>query len=255
MSEDQNSATFINTDNLTSRKHISEKALSEINSMCISSVSHDFRTPLSIIYANLQLLEYHDFNLDKETIKDAFSLSRLAIKSLLRVLDKVTVIDSINKGRLEYKPAKVCLETLCTNLVKTLNEAEIATDRLIYIHDSSITEIEIDQYLFTSLFTHLIFNSLTYSKRDFKVVFESKLLSDNEIRFTVKDFGIGLSAAQLDVVNNFMTSDEKELIDGIGLGLIIVKECLLLQKGTIHIASEPGKGSLFTICLPISRNC
>lgn len=229
-----------------------EKGLNKMNSRCISSVSHDFRTPLSIIYANLQLLEYHEFQLDRATIEDAFSLSRMAVKSLLRVLDKVTVVDSINKGRLEFKPGQVNLKMACENLVKGLNEAEVVSDRVVYIHDQSIQEVEIDEYLFTSLFTHLIFNALSYSRKNHKVLFESKVIAPDYIQFTVEDNGIGLTVEQLDALSVFFASSEGFHTDIVGLGLAIVKECLHLQKGSIQINTELGKGTKFIIELPVN---
>lgn len=229
-----------------------ERKLNMMNCRCISSVSHDFRTPLSIIYANLQLLEYHEFQLDQETIEDAFSLSRMAVKSLLRVLDKVTVVDSINKGRLEYKPTIVNLRSICDNLVRELNEAEVLPDRVKYIHDDSIGEIQLDAYLFGSLFTHLIFNALSYSKKNHNVLFESLAISPNHIRFKVQDQGIGLNAEQLEALRVYFGSiDNKD--EGIGLGLAIVRECLFLLKGTLTINSEAGKGSIFIIDLPVNN--
>ncbi len=233
---------------------IEERNLHKINQKCISSVSHDFRTPLSIIYANLQLLEYHEFQLDQETIEDAFSLSRMAVKSLLRVLDKVTVVDSINKGRLEFKPGKVELKGLCERLIKELNEAEVVPDRIKYIHDNRISEIEIDEYLFTSMFTHLIFNALSYSKKNHKVIFESKLISSECVQFIVEDNGIGLAPDQINALTMFINGYNSYLTDGVGLGFAIVKECLLLQRAKLVVTSEIGKGSVFTINLPLITN-
>lgn len=235
------------------RSDKSDKYLYDINRKCISSVSHDFRTPLSIIYANLQLLEQLDGNLDRETVHDAFSLSRMAVKSLLRVLDKVSVIDSINKGRLEYKPTNRRLKELCENLVKELNDAEVIPDRVEYIHDNSIDDVNIDEYLFVSLFTHLIFNALSYSKKNHKVVFQSENTVDG-LKFMVQDYGIGLTLEQKEALSVFFADSVAELPEGIGLGLAIVKECLNMQNGSIIITSEQGKGSVFTICLPFHRS-
>lgn len=239
-------------DILPSGQLVAEKYLYDVNYKCISSVSHDFRTPLSIIYANLQLLEQHESQLDPETIKDAFSLSRMAVKSLLRVLDKVTVVDSMNKGRLEFKPGVYNLKQLCENLVKELNNAEVIHDRVTYVHDPSIGEVKVDEYLFVSLFTHLIFNALSYSRKNHKVLFESKSVNNGYISFIVQDFGIGMGEEQKDALTVFFAESVAELPEGIGLGFAIVKECLNLQKGKITITSEIGKGSVFTIYLPIS---
>ncbi|MGE5383881.1 MAG: sensor histidine kinase [Omnitrophica WOR_2 bacterium] len=234
---------------------LNERNLNRLNSKCISSVSHDFRTPLSIIYANLQLLEYHEFQLDRETIEDAFSLSRMAVKSLLRVLDKVTLIDSMNKNRLEYKPVKTDLKKLCEAITKELNEAEVIPGRIKFIHDDSIGEVFLDEYLFTSLFTHLIFNALSYSKKNHQVQFESKQIEKNFVRVIVKDDGMGFTQEQISSLSVFFNDSGKNTVEGIGLGLAIVKECLLLQKGNISIVSEPCKGTEFVIDLPVNLNC
>lgn len=234
---------------------LNERNLNKLNCKCISSVSHDFRTPLSIIYANLQLLEYHEFQLDRETIEDAFSLSRMAVKSLLRVLDKVTLIDSMNKSRLEYKPVKTDLKKLCEAITKELNEAEVIPGRINFIHDNSIGEVFLDEYLFTSLFTHLIFNALSYSKKNHQVQFESKQIEKNFVRVIVKDNGMGFTQEQINGLNVFFSETAKNVVEGIGLGLAIVKECLLLQKGNLSINSEPGKGAEFVIDLPVNLNC
>lgn len=228
-----------------------EVSLNKINSKCISSVSHDFRTPLSIIYANLQLLEYHEFQLDQETIEDAFSLSRMAVKTLLRVLDKVSVIDSLNKGRLEYKPQDIELHSLCSCLVKELSDAEVIPDRVEYRPDPMIKEVHIDEYLFTNLFTHLIHNALNYSRKNHKVIFESKYIDEHKLRFTITDNGIGIPQKQIENLRTFFEGPRVDLVEGIGLGLAIVKECLTLHHGSIHINSEVGKGSVFTVDLPL----
>ncbi len=230
---------------------VTQKNLNKLSYKCISSVSHDFRTPLSIIYANIQLLEYHENQLDQQTIEDAFTLSRMAVKSLLRVLDKVTVVDSINKGRLEFKPTIVNLKALCENLVKGINEIEIVPDRVRYVHDDQIADVEIDEYLFLSMFTHLILNGLAFSKKDYKVLFVCRLISDEFITFTVKDLGIGISDEQLKNIKGYFSRTDSEVTEGIGLGFAIVKECLTLQNGTFEIKSEQGKGTSITINLPI----
>lgn len=232
---------------------VTQRNLNKLSYKCISSVSHDFRTPLSIIYANIQLLEYHEDQLDDQTIEDAFTLSRMAVKSLLRVLDKVTVVDSINKGRLEYKPTTVKLLNLCESIVKNINEIEIVPDRVKYVHDESVGEVAVDEYLFSSMFAHLIHNGLSFSKKDYKVLFVCRRISDEFLTFTVKDSGIGIAEEQLENIRAYFKRTDSEVTEGIGLGFAIVKECLSLQNGTFDIKSEIGRGTSVTINLPIDH--
>lgn len=227
--------------------------LNEINAKCIASTSHDFRTPLSIIYTNLQLLEHNEVMLDKETRDDALLLSKMAVKSLVRILDKTSIIDSINKDRLEFKPSRVVLHDICRKLTKDLNDLEIIPDRIVYKEGDGIGEVELDIYLFKQLFSNLILNALDFSKKQSKVSFESILLDKNTLQFTIKDTGIGIDQKQVsDLEFFFNNNDDAMIADGVGLGFIIAKECIRLQEGKIFIKSVVGEGSTFTVVLPMN---
>jgi signal transduction histidine kinase len=226
--------------------------LYEINAKCIASTSHDFRTPLSIIYTNLQLLEQHEVLLDKETRDDALLLSKMAVKSLVRVLDKTSIIDSINKNRLEYKPSIVNLHNICHKLTSELNDLELIPDRIIYLEDHAIGEVELDIYLFKQLFSNLILNALDFSRKQSKVSFESKCIDKFNVEFIIKDRGIGIDQKQVSDLEYFFNTDDVKITEGVGLGFIIAKECIRLQGGKIYIESTVGEGSMFTVKLPIN---
>lgn len=224
----------------------------EINAKCISSTSHDFRTPLSIIYTNLQLLEHEEFLTDKESRDDALLLSKMAVKSLVRILDKTSIIDSINKERLEYKPVKVYLHDICRRLSNDLNDLEIIPERIVYIGGDGIGEVELDTYLFKQLFSNLILNALDFSRKQSKVSFESKCINKNNLQFIIKDSGIGIDQKQVSDLEFFFNNDDVKITEGVGLGFIIAKECIRLQGGKIYISSTVGEGSTFIVDLPLN---
>lgn len=231
-----------------------EIELSNVKSKYISTISHEFRTPLSIIYSNLQLLENHRFELDAETINDAFELSRMAVKSLLRVLDKVTVIDAVNKGKLGFRPAHADLKKICTNLVKDLNEMELVPDRIDLSIGQIPDEIWMDESLFNHIFTNLLLNALKFSDKKSRVKFEVEMISPSQAAFTVTDYGIGIPEDEKTYIfEPFYRASNSMHARGSGLGLAVVRDCLKLHRGEISFESETGQGSVFKVVLPVTE--
>ncbi|MDY0101966.1 MAG: PAS domain-containing sensor histidine kinase [Lentimicrobium sp.] len=226
---------------------------SQVKSKYISSVSHEFRTPLSIIYSNLQLLESHMPELDAETIADSFDLSKMAVKSLLRVLDKVTIIDASGKGKLEFKPSLVYLPGHIKKLVNDLNEMEIVPGRMLVNIDPGIGEVYIDENLFHHILTNALHNALIYS--DKKQFVEVNITFDDAetLKITIKDNGIGIPKEDMNLIfEPFYRATNSRFVKGSGLGLAVLTECLKLHKGSIFIDSELGKGTVIQILLPIT---
>ena len=226
----------------------------KVKSRYISSVSHEFRTPLSIIYSNLQLLESHQHELDAETIADSFELSKMAVKSLLRVLDKVVIIDAIGKGKLEFKPAFVDLPELLQSVINDLNEMEIFPGRIKVSIDPSIGLVYIDEYLFRHAFSNLLHNALNYSDKKQFVEMNIALNGTEFLTFEIKDNGIGIPTEDMNLLfEPFYRASNARYIKGSGLGLSVLNECLQLHKGTVEINSELGKGTVVKVVLPIAQ--
>lgn len=232
-----------------------ERELSEGKSRYISTVSHEFRTPLSIIYSNLQLLEKYRFELDQETIHDAFELSRMAVKSLLRLLDKVTIIDASGKGKLDFKPAEVKLGEICQKVVDEVNELEFVPDRIVLSIEDEDSVVWIDENLFRHIFINLLQNALNYSEKKEKVTFSVKQDTSGFVTFVVADRGIGIPEQDRQFIYEpFYRAGNSRQFKGSGLGLAVVNECLNLHKGRIFLDSNTGQGSTFTVILPIDIN-
>ncbi|HOI86500.1 MAG TPA: PAS domain-containing sensor histidine kinase [Lentimicrobium sp.] len=232
-----------------------ERELSEGKSRYISTVSHEFRTPLSIIYSNLQLLEKYRFELDQETIHDAFELSRMAVKSLLRLLDKVTIIDASGKGKLDFKPSEVKLGVICRKIVDEVNELEFVPDRIVLSIEDEDSVVWIDENLFRHIFINLLQNALNYSEKKQKVTFTIKQDTSGFVTFVVADQGIGIPEQDRQFIfEPFYRAGNSRQFKGSGLGLAVVNECLSLHKGRIFLDSKPGQGSTFTVILPIDIN-
>lgn len=225
-----------------------------VKSKYISSISHEFRTPLSIIYSNLQLLESHQQELDAETIADSFDLSKMAVKSLLRVLDKVTIIDASGKGKLEFKPSLLDLPELLQSVVNDLNEMEIVPGRIKVNIGNSIRQVYIDEYLFRHIISNVLHNALNYSDKKQFVEMDVALNGGEMLTFEVKDKGIGIPMEDRGLLfEPFYRASNAKYIKGSGLGLSVIDACLKLHHGTISIVSEQGKGTIVKVMLPFTQ--
>ena len=225
-----------------------------VKSKYISSVSHEFRTPLSIIYSNLQLLESHQHELDEETIADSFDLSKMAVKSLLRVLDKVTIVDASGKGKLEFKPSLVDLSVLVQSVVRDLNEMEIVPGRIKVNIDPAIGQVNVDEYLFRHIFSNVLHNALNYSDKKQFVEMNIAFKGAEFLAFEVKDNGIGIPKEDMGLLfEPFFRASNARYVKGSGLGLAVINACLDLHHGTISIDSEVGKGTVVKVVLPIAQ--
>lgn len=225
----------------------------KVKSKYISSISHEFRTPLSIIYSNLQLLESHQHELDAETIADSYDLSKMAVKSLLRVLDKVTIIDASGKGKLEFKPSLLDLSELVESVVDDLNEMEIVPGRIKYSIDPAIGEAYIDEYLFRHIFSNVLHNALNYSDKKQLVEMSITLSGTEFLAFEIKDNGIGIPKEDMGLIfEPFYRASNARYIKGSGLGLSVINACLDLHHGTISLDSDVGRGTVVKVMLPVA---
>lgn len=234
----------------SSLKH--ERELSEVKSRYISNVSHEFRTPLSIIYSNLQLLESHRFELDEQTIGDAFELSKMAVKSLLRVLDKVTIVDAAGKGKLDLKTAETNIIDFCNGIVNECKDITPVPTRINMQVQGVIPDVKVDEYLLKNILINLLQNALIFSARSSEVNFSIGFNHRGWLHFEITDQGIGIPEADLEFIYEpFYRASNAHMVKGSGLGLAVVAECIKLHQGKISIETNLDKGTKFMVDIPI----
>jgi len=117
-------------------------------------------------------------------------------------------------------------------------------------------EIEVNLSLMVQALNNLLVNAINYSE-DGKEIFIDTSESNGEVQIAVKDQGPGMTKAdQRRIFERFYRADKarSRALGGTGLGLAIVKHIVLAHRGSISVESEPGRGSTFTISVPIRTN-
>lgn len=227
-----------------------EMELHTLKNNFISTVSHEFRTPMTIIYSNFQLLEILKDN-PAETEK-CISRVYTAIKQMVHILDEVNLMNKDFAGRLGFTPQQVHFHNFCMQLVedaKSLNK-KIPIEFNFEMYDENII---IDPVLVQYIIINLLSNAIKYSREGEKVIFTVKQ-EDEKILMQIIDRGIGIPDDDIQrIFEPFHRADNVDNIKGTGLGMSIVKRSLELHYGKIEISSKLGEGSTMKVTIPFNR--
>ena len=221
----------------------------------VSSVSHEFRTPLAVIYSAGE-------NLADGVTKDIGQTSKYGelIKAegrkLSAMVEQILEFAGANSGKRRYKltrsPVAEIVDHAIDECRPLLNDRNIELESDV---DDDLPEINADPEALSRAIQNLIANSVKYSNGSGWVRI-SAYNGDGMVKISVEDRGIGISKSDLrQVFEPFFRS--KDVVDaqihGNGLGLALVKQIAEAHLGHVLAESEPGQGSKFTIELPVEK--
>jgi len=239
----------LKTKQLVEEKHKVEQLLSRKNEE-FANVSHEFRTPLTLILGPLaQVIK---------KIETKQELHRLNIVQrngyrLLRMVDQLLNLETFRVKSIAQKSPQAIGKS-----VKLITEAfaDLATEKQIQL---SLTEpldinFEFTPDAFEKILLNLLSNAIKYSKPKGTITVQINRTSNNQLKLAVSDTGIGIPQDKLDSIferYNRILDENSEQVTGAGIGLALVKELVEAHGGTIKLQSELGKGTSITIYLPI----
>lgn len=232
------------------RAYEQERELHTMKSNFIESISHEFRTPLTIISSSGQMLQRYADRMTPERREEHTTKIQDEINKMVRMLDDVLMIEQIETDRLTFQPRMVEVETMTTNIITDL-QAGIPDHSITYQGDATCPTAHMDSNLVTLILENLVQNAVKYSvnKREVRV---SLRCEGDQAVFKVSDNGIGIPAQdQPRIFERFYRGGNISNISGTGLGLAIVKRAVELHRGTIIFTSTEGKGTTFTVTLPL----
>ncbi len=182
-------------------------------------ISHEFRTPLSIILLSSQLLKetLEDF-VDKQQIKNVFRIQSSA-KLMNHILTDILTLTRAEAGKLDFQPQLINLENYCLNLVEDVQLFGTTINRLKFIiNKSSYFRANIDEKLLYSILSNLLLNAIKYSSEQEEIYLILKCEAE-AIFFQVIDKGIGIpSAEKQKIYEPFYRCQNVENVAGTGLG-------------------------------------
>jgi len=227
---------------------IKEKKLNELKSRFISTTSHEFKTPLTVIKSSVELIKLYlakgktDIN-----FSNTLSVINKEVDELTQLMHDILILEKLNSNRIKLSlhsadPVKIIHQI---NEKFRLNEHD--NRKAILRVNGTKRNLQIDVRLLNTIITNLLSNALKYSQGKESPVIEVSFL-ENEVTIIINDFGIGIPKADQDqLFSSFFRAKNADHIEGTGLGLTIVKELVELLRGKIEITSEENKGTSITL--------
>jgi len=227
-----------------------EREVNHLKSQFISIASHEFRTPLSGISLNTEMLENLVKSSESENSTKCFSRIYEAIKTLTMILDDISLIAKDQSGKFEFEPSPMHFEETCIQFVDEI--AALNSNFNVYSAiNTQLGMVLMDKKLLRYIITNLLVNAIKYSTNNSSVHFSTQLLDNNHIEILVSDQGIGIPKEDMDnIFEPFHRSSNVANIKGTGLGMSIIKKCVDLHRGKINIESEINVGTKIRIILP-----
>jgi signal transduction histidine kinase len=230
--------------------------ISERKSQYVSMASHEFRTPLSVIKFSTGMLRDYGEKLSGDKKQKYLQHIQTATDSMNHLLEEVLTLGRAESGKLKFNAAPLDAVSFCQELVESLQMSAGAQHTLTFTADGNCpSTCLLDEKLLLHIFTNLLSNAIKYSPQG-STVFFSLSCEEGRLSFQVKDQGIGISKEdQQRLFEPFNRASNVGDIPGTGLGLAIVKRAVELHGGQIAVASEIGKGTTFTVTLPLGSSC
>jgi signal transduction histidine kinase len=229
--------------------------LSRLKDEFLATLSHELRTPVSIIhgYAELLIDEVKEDGIAKEA---AEAIYRNAKAQLHLVADLVDISKSIT-GKIVLEPTTVNIKTTFDNLLETARNAAKAK-RIDFITeiDPKLKVLWADSVRLTQILWNLVSNAIKFTPQDGEIKISARKMN-HDIEFTVTDNGEGIEAGFLPYLFDRFSQQDGSItrkFGGLGLGLSIVKHLVDLHGGSVKVSSPGvGKGATFTVTLPLGE--
>jgi two-component system phosphate regulon sensor histidine kinase PhoR len=242
----KNSETVVVLNDITDSKN-----LEKIKKDFVDNVSHELKTPLTSIIGFTETLINSEKNHDK---KNRLNIILRNSERLNNIVQDLLKISELEETPAIIKPEKINVVSILRNIADlftvSLKKKNLSLEIKI---ESELPVIEGDPYKLEQLFVNLIDNAIKYTDAG-QISIRAFPEKDNLI-IEIEDTGIGIPEEHIPrLFERFYVVDRSRSKDtgGTGLGLSIAKHIVLLHMGRINVQSRPGKGTKFTITLPVS---
>jgi signal transduction histidine kinase len=229
---------------------------SRMKSEFLASMSHELRTPLNgIIGFSEFLVDERPGKLNdkqKEYLNDVLNSGR----HLLQLINDVLDLSKVEAGKMELYPEiftlREAIDEVCSIISPLSQKKGITLKKEIA---PEIGKVALDRQKFKQVLFNLLSNAVKFTDSEGCVEVVCALRGANELCLQVRDTGIGIAPQdirRLFVEFQQLDSGTARRYEGTGLGLVLTRNIIEIQQGSIAVDSEPGKGSTFTVILPLS---
>ncbi len=247
---------------ITERKHAEqqllkalakERELGSLKTRFVTTVSHEFRTPLTGILMSAEILDRYSGRMSEDERTQEVDKIKKRVHELTDLMNDFLLQSSAESLRTTFSPVPVNMAAVCTDVVNEHTPAAMAAYVPLHcVVAPHIPPVYGDPKLLRLVVQNLVSNALKFSG-EHSPVQVSLVYERDHVVLSVRDAGIGIPAKEIDgLFTPFYRASNAARIPGTGIGLSIVREFVELHNGTIRVQSEYGSGSVFTVVLPVN---
>src|SRR5215813_13630227 len=228
---------------------------SQHKSQFVASMSHELRTPLNAIIGLTEMMVTNAARFGTEKAAEPLKRVHRAGQHLLGLINQVLDLSKIEAGKLELNPESVNLAPLIDEVIGTARQlAQQNKNNLVVEAQEKLGALTVDPMRLRQILLNLLSNACKFTTQG-EVKLRVRKVADgrNWVEFAVADTGIGMTAEQQGkLFEEFTQADSSTArrYGGTGLGLAITRKLARMMGGDVTVASEPGKGSVFSVRLP-----
>lgn len=231
-----------------------ERELNELRSQFVSTASHQFRTPLTVIQSGVELMELYLENLPNEKqapFKKQFHKIQDEVIRLQDLMNDVLLLGRADARRTPFSPTLNNLVQFCQQLVESKYNNRFVENRQVLIEVSGNEQlVNFDTKLLDHALENILSNAYKYS--DEGNIYMHLKFDYEQVTIAITDKGIGIPETDLvNLFQPFYRAANTTEIEGTGLGLSIVKEFIDKHGGQIFVVSELNKGTTVNVILPL----
>jgi PAS domain S-box-containing protein len=221
----------------------------------LAMLAHELRNPLAPISNGLQILKLQ--NVDAGTVQKTTEMMERQIVHLIRLVDDLLDVSRVITGKLSFKKEAVDIAAVVHLAVEECQSAiDARGHELMLSLPARPTIVDADVHRLSQVIVNLLENAAKYTDKPSRIWLSVERKGDEAV-IQVKDVGIGISPDLLPNVFNLFVQGDNSLArprGGLGIGLNVVKRIVELHGGRVEVSSAGlGKGSQFTVALPISK--
>lgn len=236
---------------------IQERQLNELRTNLVSTISHEFRTPMTTIRTSAELitmyLEGLDFNFNTQVEKRVQTITK-EIDRIVELMDAVLTISKDDAGKTSFNPIYCDLKEICQDVVDTSYEHLKDNRKVETYYEVENAVVFADVNLIKYSLFNVLSNAFKYSQGSSQNVKLNLFVKDNKVVIEVIDYGIGIPEEdQSKLFNTFYRASNSNGIQGTGLGLYIIKMFTKKNSGKVKLESKLGEGTKVTLKFPLAN--
>ena len=233
-----------------------QKKLSVMKNDFINNMTHEFKTPISTISLACEALKDNDIKKSESLYDNYIGVINAENKRLGTMAEQILQTAVMDKGQLKLKLAELNVHDIVNRAVQSKNiqvqSKNGHLDTSLLAHNTMVTG---DKIHLTNVVINLLDNAIKYNT-SYPEILINTTNKNGSVFINIKDNGIGISSSEQKKIFEKLyrvPTGNVHNFKGFGLGLSYVKAIVEMHNGKISVASEPGKGSIFTIKLPTNK--